>query len=41
MSPRGKMHVEKEILNISANWPEMSFLKSFNILVGMLLRHGS
>ena len=32
----GKMPVENEILNISANWVEISFLSSFNILVGML-----
>ena len=32
----GKTYVEKEILNISANLVEISFLSSFNILVGML-----
>ena len=30
------MPVENEILNMSANWVKMSFLSSFNILVGML-----
>ena len=30
------MTVENDILNISANWVEVSFLSSFNILVGML-----
>ena len=30
------MPVENEILNISANWEETSFLSSFNILVGVL-----
>ena len=30
------MIVANEILNISANWVEISFLSSFNILVGML-----
>ena len=28
---------EKEILNISDSWLEMSFLSNFNILVGILL----
>ena len=32
----GKNTLENEILNISANWVEVSFLSSFNILVGML-----
>ena len=31
-----KMLVDNEMLNISANWVETSFLGSFNILVGML-----
>ena len=30
------MPVENEILNMSANWVKISFLSSFNILVGML-----
>ena len=30
------MAAENEILNISANWVEISFLSSFNILVGIL-----
>ena len=30
------MPVENEILNISINWVEISFLSSFNILAGML-----
>ena len=28
---------EKEILNISDSWLEMSFLSNFNILIGILL----
>ena len=32
-----KTPVENEILHISINWVEISFLSSFNILVGMLL----
>ena len=32
----GKTPVENEILHISANWVEISFLSSFSILVGML-----
>ena len=32
----GKKSVENEILQISANWVEISFLSSFNILVSML-----
>ena len=30
------MPVENEILNISVNWAEISFLSSFNIFLGML-----
>ena len=30
------MPVENEIINISINWVEISFLSSFNILAGML-----
>ena len=33
----GKPHVENEMLNISANWLEISFFSNFNIFVGMLL----
>ena len=36
-SIEGKMPEEKEILNISDSWLEMSFLSNFNILVGILL----
>ena len=32
----GEKPVKNEILNISANWVEISFLSSFNILLGML-----
>ena len=32
----GKLPAENEMLNISANWVEISFLSSFNIFVGML-----
>ena len=32
-----KMPEEKETLNISDSWLEMSFLSNFNILVGILL----
>ena len=32
----GKTPVENEILNVSANWVEISFLSSSNILIGML-----
>ena len=36
-SIEGKMTEEKEILNISDSWLEISFLSNFNILVGILL----
>ena len=36
-SIEGKMPEEKEILNISDSWLEMSFLSNFSILVGLLL----
>ena len=36
-SIEGKTPEEKEILNISDSWLEMSFLSNFNILVGILL----
>ena len=36
-SIEGKIPEEKEILNISGSWLEMSFLRNFNILVGILL----
>ena len=36
-SIEGKTTEEKEILNISDSWLEMSFLSNFNILVGILL----
>ena len=36
-SIEGKIPEEKEILNISDSWLEMSFLSNFNILVGILL----
>ena len=36
-SIEGEMPEEKEILNISDTWLEMSFLSDFNILVGILL----
>ena len=37
MSIDGKTPVEKETFKISESWVEISFLKSFNILVGILL----
>ena len=36
-SIEGKTPEEKEILNISDSWLEMSFLSNFNILIGILL----
>ena len=36
-SIEGKTPKEKEILNISDGWLEMSFLSHFNTLVGILL----
>ena len=36
-SIEGKIPEEKEILNISGSWLEMSFLSNFNILLGILL----
>ena len=36
-SIEGKTPEEKEILNISDTWLEMSFLSNFNMLVGILL----
>ena len=33
----GKTPVEKETLKISESWVEISFLRSFSILVGILL----
>ena len=33
----GKTPVEKETLRISESWVEISFLRSFSILVGILL----
>ena len=33
----GKTPVEKEALKISGSWAEISFLRSFSILVGILL----
>ena len=36
LSTVGKMPVENEITNISANWVEITFLSSFNIFVAML-----
>ena len=37
MSINGKTPVEKETSKISESWVEISFLKSFSILVGILL----
>ena len=37
MSIDGKTPVEKETLKISESWVEISFLRSFSILVGILL----
>ena len=37
MSIVGKTPVEKETLKISKSWVEISFLRSFSILVGILL----
>ena len=34
---KGEAPEEKEILNISDSWLEMSFLSNFNILIGILL----
>ena len=36
-SIEGKTPEDKEILNISGSWLEMSFLSNFNTLVGILL----
>ena len=36
-SIEGKTPEEKEILNISDSWLQMSFLSNFNILIGILL----
>ena len=37
LSIDGKTPVEKETLKISESWVEISFLRSFSILVGILL----
>ena len=34
---KGEAPEEKEILNISDSWLEMSFLSNFNILIGILV----
>ena len=36
-SIKGETPGEKEILNISDSWLEMSFLSNFNILIGILV----